>query len=758
MMPRMKAQIAGQSAAPAGRIVQRGPLLVHRVAGPHAAAEDNAAPVPDDLTTLLSDLVAIDSVNPALVPGGAGEGAAARHVEAWARAAGLEAEHLEATPGRPSVLVRAGGSGGGRTLLLCGHLDTVTVDGMTDPHAPRIEGDRLYGRGAYDMKAGVAAALIAARAAARHRLRGDVVVAAVADEEHASLGVQEALAALGGRADAAIVTEPTELALLVAHKGFVWSEIEVTGRAAHGSRPHLGVDAIVKTGPVLTALGELESALAADEHPLLGRGSVHASVIEGGIELSSIPASCTLGIERRTLPGETQADVEAELDALLERCRAADPALEATRRTLLVREPFAVDAGAEIATLVRAAAGEVLGDPPPVAGGSFWADSAFIAAAGVPTVLFGPCGEGAHAIEEWVDLPSTAAVADVLTRVVDPVLRMSAIVNPALDPQAVPPATDVAAAFHATLPGYAPTPVRDLPSVAAELGLGAVQLKDESERLGLPAFKVLGASWAVERALREARGAHTLVAASAGNHGRAVAHVAAARGLRCRVFLPARSLAVRREAIAGEGAEVVIVDGDYEEAVARSAAAGSEPGVLEIADVGDAGGPPEWVIDGYATLFAEAAAQAPHDVVLVPVGVGSLAAAAARHGAAAGVPVVGVEPDTAACLAASLAAGAPTAVATPGTTMAGLDCAEVSAAAWPSLHRGIAGVVTVSDAAAATARDDLDALGLAIGECGAAALAGLRALAGEAGDLAATARIGPGARALLIATEGRTAG
>ncbi|HYI20496.1 MAG TPA: M20/M25/M40 family metallo-hydrolase [Solirubrobacteraceae bacterium] len=373
--------------------------------------------MPDDLTTLLAELVAIDSVNPALVPGGAGESAAVAHVEAWARAAGLQAERLEATPGRPSALVRARGTGGGRTLLLCGHLDTVGVEGMTAPHAPRVDGDRMYGRGTYDMKAGVAAALIAAREAASRRLRGDVVVAVVADEEHASLGVQEALAALGERADGAIVTEPTELELLVAHKGFAWSEIEVTGRAAHGSRPQLGVDAIVKTGPVLTALGELELTLAAREHPLLGRGSVHASLIRGGVELSSIPASCTVGIERRTLPGETAADVEAELDALLDRCRTADPALEAARRTLLVREPFELDASAEIAVMVRDAAGDVLGDQPPLAGGSFWADSAFIAAAGIPTVLFGPRGEGAHAVEEWVSLSSTAAVAGVLTRV-----------------------------------------------------------------------------------------------------------------------------------------------------------------------------------------------------------------------------------------------------------------------------------------------------------------------------------------------------
>src|SRR5919197_4387107 len=212
--------------------------------------------MPPDTVELVSKLVAIDSVNPSLVPGGAGEREIAAFVTEWARDAGLRAEVLEGTPGRPSVLVRAPGAGGGRTLLLCGHCDTVTVEGMREPHTPRIDGDRLYGRGAYDMKAGLAAALVAAREAARLGLAGDVVVAAVADEEHASLGVQEALRAV--TADAAIVTEPTELEIVVAHKGFVWAEIEVTGRAAHGSRPDLGVDAIVKTGPILTALGGVD--------------------------------------------------------------------------------------------------------------------------------------------------------------------------------------------------------------------------------------------------------------------------------------------------------------------------------------------------------------------------------------------------------------------------------------------------------------------------------------------------------------------
>lgn len=327
---------------------------------------------------------------------------------------------------------------------------------------------------------------------------------------------------------------------------------------------------------------------------------------------------------------------------------------------------------------------------------------------------------------------------------------MRCLVNTLADPAAVPaPAAD-AAAFHYALPGYRPTPVRELPALAAELGLAAVAVKDESDRLGLPAFKVLGASWAIERALRERPDADTLVAASAGNHGRAVAHVAARRGLRCRVFLPARSVAARRQAIAAEGAEVVVVDGDYEDAVAAAATAGVDPGVIEIADVG-ASGPAHWVIDGYATLFSELEGE--RDLILVPVGVGSLAAAAARFGAVTGTRVIGVEPVTAACLTASLAAGRPTRVATPGTAMAGLDCAEVSIAAWPSLRDGIHGTVTIDEAEARAAVNELARAGFAIGESGAAPLAALRRLAMDR----ECAPLRPAARVLLIATEGPTA-
>jgi acetylornithine deacetylase len=368
--------------------------------------------VTSDLTALLSSLVAIDSVNPSLVPGGAGETRIADFIEQWARDGGLQAERFEDTPGRPSVLVRAKGTGGGRALMLCGHIDTVSVEGVADPHSPRIEGDRLYGRGAYDMKAGVAAVLIAAREASRLGLSGDVLVAAVADEEHASLGVQEVVPQV--RADAAVVTEPTELDLVVAHKGFVWCEIDVTGRSAHGSRPHLGVDAIVKMGGVLRELEALDRSLADHTHPLLGRASVHASLIEGGAELSSYPAHCKLRLERRTLPGETGEQIDREVESLLERRRAADPDFEASHRTLLVREPFEIEQQAELVTIVTDAAAAILPDPVRIGGASYWADAAFIAAAGIPTVLFGPGGEGAHAIEEWVSLSDTEAVARAL--------------------------------------------------------------------------------------------------------------------------------------------------------------------------------------------------------------------------------------------------------------------------------------------------------------------------------------------------------
>ena len=287
------------------------------------------------LTELAAELVRIDSVNPDLVPGGAGEGELARFVAEWLADAGLEVEVEEVAPGRPNVVGRARGTGGGPTLLLNAHMDTVGYEGMEAPLEPRVENGRLYGRGAYDMKGSLAAIMVAGAEAVRASLRGDVLVAAVADEEVYSIGAEAV--ARGCRADAAIVAEPTELRVVVAHKGFVWMEVETTGRAAHGSRPDLGEDAIVAMGHVLTGLGALaETLLANPSHPLLGSGSVHASVIRGGVELSTYPESCVLALERRTVPGETVELVEAQI-------REIAGGVEI--RTTFVREPFEVAQG-----------------------------------------------------------------------------------------------------------------------------------------------------------------------------------------------------------------------------------------------------------------------------------------------------------------------------------------------------------------------------------------------------------------------------
>ncbi|HEY4347175.1 MAG TPA: pyridoxal-phosphate dependent enzyme [Gaiellaceae bacterium] len=333
------------------------------------------------------------------------------------------------------------------------------------------------------------------------------------------------------------------------------------------------------------------------------------------------------------------------------------------------------------------------------------------------------------------------------------------LVNDSFLPRTVVAPDASARSFHEALERYEPTPLRSLPALATELGLRSVRLKDESARLGLPSFKVLGASWALECALRERPEIRTVVAASAGNHGRAVAHEASRRGLGCRIYLPARSLRARREAIAAEGAEVVVVDGAYEDAVAVAATAGASPDTLELTDVGNAV-TAHTVIDGYATLFAEIADEGAADVVIVPVGVGALAAAAARFGAAERALIVGVEPVSAACLTASLAGGQPVEVATPGTVMAGLDCARVSEAAWRSLREGIRGTVVVDDSEASAAMHELAALGLAIGDCGAAPLAALRTLATEPGcaGLREAVRLGPRSRVVLVATEGLTSG
>ncbi len=371
----------------------------------------------DELAGLSAALVAIDSTNPDLVPGGAGEAAIASFVAGWLDDAGLDVERNELGPNRANVIAIARGSGGGRSLMLNAHMDVVGAGGMTDPWTPRIEGDRLHGRGAWDMKASLAAIMLAGREAAAFDMRGDVIVTAVADEEFASIGVQDVVRRM--RADAAIVTEPTGLDLCVAHKGFVWLEVETRGVAAHGSLPEDGVDAITKMGPVLTGIAALDRDLRSrPAHPLVGTASIHASLIQGGQELSTYPDRCVLAIERRTIPGETLAEVEEQIAAILERAGVKDASFHAAQRTLLARDPFSVAQDEPIVVLAQRHLTRVRGSHPAVVGWGGWMDSAFLSAAGIPTVILGPDGEGAHADVEWVDLPSAAQTAEVLVGIV----------------------------------------------------------------------------------------------------------------------------------------------------------------------------------------------------------------------------------------------------------------------------------------------------------------------------------------------------
>jgi acetylornithine deacetylase len=371
-----------------------------------------------ELTDIVSRLVAIDSVNPDLVPGAAGEREIATVIAEWLERAGLDVSFDELAPGRVNVAAVVRGTGGGRSLLLNGHMDTVGVAGMEGPFEPRVVDGRLHGRGAYDMKASLAAMMVTAARIRERKLRGDVIVTAVADEEVASIGSEAVARSL--RADAAIVIEPTELAVAVAHRGFVTFEVEVHGRAAHGSRPDLGIDAIAKMGRILTGIGELDRSLrGSPSDGLLGSGSLHASIIEGGQEYSSYPERCLLQGERRTIPGEAVETVEAELRELIDAAAATDPEFRAELRLPFSRDPFRVDEEEEIVEVVFRRAAEVLGSDPPLIGVPFWTDAALFAAAGIPTVLFGPAGEGAHAVVEWVDLDSVERCAEVLISVAE---------------------------------------------------------------------------------------------------------------------------------------------------------------------------------------------------------------------------------------------------------------------------------------------------------------------------------------------------
>jgi len=367
----------------------------------------------DPAVTLLRDLVAINSVNPTLVPGAPGEQEIAAAVAAAMRGFGLDVSVETVAPGRPNVVGVLEGRAKGRTLMFCGHTDTVGVAGMRDPFVPTERDGRLYGRGSQDMKGGVAAMIAAAGAIARKGFAcGRLVVAAVVDEEHSSIGADALVKTW--HADGAIVTEPTDLAIAVGHKGFAWVAVEVTGKAAHGSRPAEGQDAILRLGRVLGRLEALDAAIQSrPPHPLMGAGSLHASLIEGGHELSSYPDRATLQMERRTLPGEPESTAIDEVREILATLAREDPTFRATASAMFSRPAYEVPVAHELPQMLAASLTSVSRSPT-IVGASFWTDAAVLGHAGIPSILFGPGGAGLHSTEEYVSVEDVIVCRDAL--------------------------------------------------------------------------------------------------------------------------------------------------------------------------------------------------------------------------------------------------------------------------------------------------------------------------------------------------------
>lgn len=365
----------------------------------------------------LQKLVRINSINPAFSDGSTNESELATWVGKEMERLGMTARRFEADQGRASVVGVLPGTGGGRSLMLYAHHDTVGIDGMDDPFSGELRDGKVYGRGSYDMKGGLAACLAAVKALrdAGAPLAGDVLIAAVADEEVASIGMREVLRHV--TADAAIVTEPTEMTVGLAHKGFCWMEVETFGRAAHGSRYDEGIDANLRMGRFLAKLDGLEKQLrTSPPHPLVGPPTLHAAMLHGGTGASTYAAHCKLTVERRMTPSETEALVVGQLREIVDELAAEDPTFRAEVHATLTRGGFEVSPEAAIVRTVLDAAADVTGERPQTRGFGFWMDASFLGEAGIETVVFGARGDGAHAAVEWADVDSHVQLADVLAR------------------------------------------------------------------------------------------------------------------------------------------------------------------------------------------------------------------------------------------------------------------------------------------------------------------------------------------------------
>jgi len=369
----------------------------------------------DFLVDTLRGLVRIDSVNPGLVPEGAGERAIAEYIGDILRSCSLEPEITEIEPGRFNVVACMKGSGGGRSLMLTGHMDTVGVEGMDDPFSAEVRDGKVYGRGAQDMKGGLAGILAAIKTIVDNgiRLKGDLIFAAVADEEYGSIGT-EALVQRH-KPDAAIVAEPTGLDVCLAHKGFSVFEFKTKGRMAHGGRYQDGIDANLHMGRILSELDRLsQSLMKGEKHPLLGPPSLHVPLIKGGSELFVYSDRCTISVERRTLPGEDPHVLLGEMEDIVSRLSKEDDAFYGRVTLVMHRHAYEISQDADFVKLVAEITSQVLGKPPTFIGHDWWEDSALIAEGGTETVIIGPRGAGLHTHDEWVDIQSVVDLATIL--------------------------------------------------------------------------------------------------------------------------------------------------------------------------------------------------------------------------------------------------------------------------------------------------------------------------------------------------------
>lgn len=372
-----------------------------------------------DPVKLTQDLVRIDSSNPGLsLAPGAGETEIASFIVAWLEHRNIETHWIEETAGRPSVVGVVRGKGGGKSLMFNGHIDTVTTAGyLGNPFSGDIIDGSVHGRGAIDMKSGIAASMIALARAKRAKLRGDVILAAVADEEKLSTGTEQVLRA-GWRADGAIVSEPTMLDVVLRHKGFVWLEVSVQGVAAHGSAPELGIDAISKAGYFLVALDKLAGYLKSGPKDKHGEtGTVHAGLVGGGEEPSSYPARCTITVERRTIFGETVSGIEAEIREILDQLTESVKDFKYTLKVTFSRSPYECLENDPIALITLSNIRRITRTTPKIRAERIWTDCALLSEAGIPAVLYGVTGEGLHARTEFATVESIRTVTEVLSAV-----------------------------------------------------------------------------------------------------------------------------------------------------------------------------------------------------------------------------------------------------------------------------------------------------------------------------------------------------